>query len=74
MGDDRLPRAHLHPRNINNLKGLHQEVREARRAIDGAAGRKARKLRNRDAHRGVENDDAIGLQAPVDKEISDGEV
>lgn len=42
---------HSHPRDVNDLKGLQQEIREARRAIDGAKGRKARTLRNRDAKR-----------------------
>lgn len=45
------PRSHNHPRDLNPLKDLHKEIREARRAIDGAAGRKARTLRNRDAKR-----------------------
>ncbi len=45
------PRSHNHPRDCNNLEGLQKEVREARRAINGAAGKKARKLENREKHR-----------------------
>lgn len=45
------PRSHIHPRDLNNLEDLQKEVRKARRAINGAAGRKARKLKNREEHR-----------------------
>lgn len=44
-------RSHIHPREVNDLTDVHKEVREARRAIDGAKGRKARTLRNREAKR-----------------------
>jgi len=45
------PRSHNHPRDVNPLDDIVAEVREARRAIDGAKGRKARMLRNRELQR-----------------------